>query len=438
MSDVVLVLGEEKVETFELPSSGAVIGRDRMCDIVIEHRSLSRRHAILRAGPPATVEDLDSTNGTKVAGELRRGGGPIGLGASEGFQIGPFSVVIVRRSASRQVPGSRGDLLRVVDPSPEGVSPLVRNIARSGVNVLILGETGVGKEVLATTIHRLSGRTGVQTRINCAALSESLLESELFGHEKGAFTGATTQRIGLIEAADRGTVFLDEIGELSLAIQAKLLRVVEHREVLRLGSVRPLALDVRFVAATNRDLMAEVEAGRFRRDLFFRLDGVDLVIPPLRERRALIGPLAQRFLDEAGARAKNPRLCFDPATLAALEAHPWSGNVRELKAVIDRAALLADGDQIGVRHLAFARRIAAVSIVPEPAAVLAAASPAPPRRPDPAADDLSDEQRADRDRVLRALEDCAGNQSRAAKQLGIARTTLVSRLGLYRIRRPRS
>jgi len=313
--------------------------------------------------------------------------------------------------------------LSVIDPSPEGVAPLVREVARSAANVLILGETGVGKELLASTIHELSGRTGALTRINCAALSESLLESELFGHEKGSFTGAAIRKLGLIEAADRGTVFLDEIGELSPAIQAKLLRVIEHREVLRIGAIRPISLDVRFIGATNRDLLAEVDAGAFRRDLFFRIDGFQLVIPPLRERVASIGPLALRFLDEARTRAGKPGLRFDNDAVAALESHAWPGNVRELKAVIERSVLLARSDRIEIGHLTFAR---------------SASRSDHAARPGAAADDLSDEQRADRDRLVRALEDCGGNQSRAAKRLGISRTTMVTKLGLYRIRRPRS
>jgi transcriptional regulator with AAA-type ATPase domain len=355
--DVLIAVGEGKLVATELQHhDDVVIGRGEDCEVVVDHRSLSRRHAILRRGPPATVQDLDSTNWTRVAGKVLRGGGPATLDPGGGFQIGPFVFMIVRRTASREASSSVHDLLRVIDPTLDGVTPLVRDIACSGANVLILGETGVGKEVLATTLHALSGRTGALTRINCAALSEGLLESELFGHAKGAFTGAATQKIGLIEAADHGTVFLDEVGELSLPIQAKLLRALEHHEVLPLGATRPVALDVRFLAATNRDLLAEVEGGAFRRDLFFRLDGVELVIPPLRERRALIAPLVRRCLQEARTRAGKPLLGLSHDALAALEAHAWPGNVRELKAVVERAVLLAEGDQIGVKHLAFSRR----------------------------------------------------------------------------------
>jgi transcriptional regulator with GAF, ATPase, and Fis domain len=431
-SDVLVVVGNGDLATVALGDRDLVIGRGADCDVVVDHRSLSRRHAILRPGPPATVQDLGSTNGTRVAGQIYRGGAPVGLDPGEGFHVGPIAFLIVRRPALHAPTASGADLLRVLDPTPDGVTPFVRDLARAGVNVLILGETGVGKEVLASTIHALSGRSGALTRINCAALSESLLESELFGHEKGSFTGAAAQKTGLIEAADRGTVFLDEVGELSPTIQAKLLRVVEQREVLRIGATRPTSLDVRFLAATNRDLLAEVDAGKFRRDLFFRLDGIELVIPPLRERRALIGPLARSFLDQARTHAGRPGLQLDPDAVAALDAHGWPGNVRELKAVIERAVLLARSDRIGIRHLAFARR------APEPVAAPPATPPAaPPRILDGAPDDLGDDQRSERDRMVRTLDACAGNQTRAAKQLGISRSTLVTKLTLYRIRRPR-
>jgi two-component system, NtrC family, response regulator AtoC len=426
-ADLLLVAGEGQFASHELAGrSVLVIGRGDDCDVRIDHRALSRRHAEFRPGPPPTVRDLGSTNGTLIAGSVRHGGEPIALVPGDAFRIGPFSFVIVGRAATAQSTSLVGrDPLRVLDPTPDGVPESVRDFATSGANVLILGETGVGKEVLASTLHQLSGRTGPLTRINCAALSEALLESELFGHEKGAFTGAASRRIGLLEAAARGTVFLDEIGELPPSIQAKLLRAVEHHEILRLGSTQPVAIDVRFIAATNRDLPAEVAAGKFRADLFFRLDGVTLAIPPLRERRGLIGPLALRFLAGTGKPGDDaPRLGAD--VLAALDDHDWPGNVRELKAVIERAVVLARGRELKAKHLAFAPRVEA----------------APEREPDdndtPPPEELDAEQRADRERVLRALDECAGNQTRAAKRLGMSRTAFVTKLRIYRIPRPRT
>jgi len=438
--DLLLVAGDGFFSTYPLDDRARVIGRGSDCDIVIDHRALSRRHAVLRPGRRVTVQDLGSTNGTRLGGEVRRGGEPIELAANDSFHIGPFSFVLVAKAPGDDRSMSARDALRVSDPTTRGVPPLVRDVAASKASVVILGETGVGKEVLAETLHVLSGRTGALTRINCAALSESLLESELFGHEKGAFTGAAGQKVGLLEAAEGGTVFLDELGEMPLAIQAKLLRVVEHREVLRLGSTRPIPIDVRFVAATNRDLPGEVAVGAFRRDLYFRLDGVTLVIPPLRERRAMIATLALGFLEAARRAGGRPaRLAAD--VVAALEAHSWPGNVRELKAVIDRGVLLSRAGEIGVRHLSFAHQGASIAAPPpgppQPAAGPSHAGPSQPTG-SPELDFLDEEQRVDRAKLLTALEQCAGNQTRAAKKLGIARTTLVTKLRLYRVPRPRT
>jgi two-component system, NtrC family, response regulator AtoC len=425
--DVLLIAGDGQVMSHPLVADEIVIGRDPTCELVIAHPALSRRHALLRLGPPLTVQDLGSTNGTRVAGARVSGGAPVELPPGDAFHIGPFSFMIARGSRTHESSlQSGGDPLRIDDPTPDCATPVLRDIAGSAVNVLVLGETGVGKEVLAETVHRLSGRDGPLMRINCAALSESLLESELFGHTKGAFTGAIQNRAGLLEAAAGGTAFLDEVGELPLGIQAKLLRALESREVLRIGSTTPIQLDVRFVAATNRDLPAEVDAGRFRRDLFFRLDGITLRIPPLRERRGMIAPLALRFLQGAARLGGElPRLAPDVLTL--FEGYPWPGNVRELKAAIERAALLARGGEIRRKHVTLAP-------VADPSPSADSAGPAV------AAADLaflSEEQRADRARIVAALETNGGNQTRAARELGISRSTLVTRLQVYRIPRPK-
>jgi two-component system, NtrC family, response regulator AtoC len=429
-SRLLLVTGEGLLSSYELDERDLIIGRSEECDVRIDHRALSRRHAVVHAGTPATVADLGSTNGTRIAGAVHRGGEPVDLDVGDSFQIGPFSFLLASRGTVRERSMTGRDILRVVDPTPDGVPRIVAEVAATRANVLILGETGCGKEVLAETVHVLSNRPGPLARINCAALTESLLESELFGYEKGAFTGAATAKVGLLEGADGGTVFLDEVGELPLTVQAKLLRAVERREVLRVGAIRPKEIDVRFVAATNRDLPVESEAGRFRRDLFYRLEEVTLIIPPLRERRGMIGRLALHFLREVGRESGRPATLATEA-LAALEAHPWPGNVRELRSVIARAALLARGGEIGLRHLGLARR--ATTAEPPAAAVEAAPAPAPAG----GRHGLDDEQRADRDRVVAALDACAGNQTRAARMLGIGRTTLLKKLGLYGISRPR-
>jgi len=414
------------LSTHAIGSADIVIGRAASCDVRVDHPALSRRHAILRLGPPPTVEDLASTNGTRVGGVICRGE-QRALRASDSFHIGPFSFVVVSGANRRDVVSASGsDRLCVIDPTPEAITPVVREVAAGTTNVLILGETGVGKEVLADTLHQLSARPGPLMRINCAALSESLLESELFGHERGAFTGATARKSGLLEAAEAGTVFLDEIGELPLAIQAKLLRAIEQREVTRIGATRPIAIDARFIAATNRDLPAEVETGRFRRDLFFRLDGVTLVVPPLRERSHMVAPLALGFLERLTRMGGGTKRLTAEA-IAALEAYAWPGNVRELRAVIERARLLARSDDIRASDLAFAR-----SAAPQPTKPVVPVAPG-----DPSLVGLTAEQCSERDRIVALLQACAGNQTRTAHRLGIPRTTLANRISLLRIPRPR-
>ena len=230
---------------------------------------------------------------------------------------------------------------------------LAMQVAASDLCVLILGETGVGKEVMAETLHRLSPRASrTFLRLHCAAFTETLLESELFGHERGAFTGAHAAKPGLLETANGGTVLLDEIGELPMATQVKLLRVLEEQKVLRIGGVEPRPIDVRFIAATNRDLEAEVAAGRFRSDLYFRLNGVTLWIPPLRERQDEIEPLARQFVGNACRRlrrAEESPLAAD--AVKRLRAYAWPGNVRELRNTMERAVLLCGQGPIRAEHL---------------------------------------------------------------------------------------
>jgi transcriptional regulator with PAS, ATPase and Fis domain len=300
------------------------------------------------------------------------------------------------------------------------VQALADRAAAGEINVLILGETGVGKEVLARAIHAASARaTKPMVSINCAALSESLLESELFGHEKGAFTGAVQAKAGLFETAPGGTVFLDEIGELPLTAQPRLLRAIETRQVFRIGGVRPREIDVRFIVATNRELETDVSLGTFRRDLFFRVNGMTLTIPPLRERPRDIPILARAFVAQL-TRGRAPEI--SEAAMAALLAHGWPGNVRELRNVIERALLLCDGPLLLPEHL--------------PPPVPYAAAEGDPSEPPPVPR-LPDSKDDERTRVLAALAACGGNQSRAARQLGISRKVLIARLDRYGVARPR-
>jgi two-component system response regulator HydG len=230
---------------------------------------------------------------------------------------------------------------------------LAERAAATRSTVLLTGETGTGKELVAGLIHARSARAGRPfVKVNCAALPETLLESELFGHERGAFTGADRARVGRFEQADGGTLFLDEVGDTSPATQAKLLRVLQEREFHRLGGTRVLRSDVRIVAATNQELAAAVAAGRFREDLYFRLNVIQIHLPPLRERGADVARLAQHLLAESARELGRPGLALRPTAIDKLLAHPWPGNVRELRNAIERAALLAEGGWIGPDDLA--------------------------------------------------------------------------------------
>jgi DNA-binding NtrC family response regulator len=306
------------------------------------------------------------------------------------------------RSATASLPGFVGASRAIQD-----VYELVHRAAASGMPALITGESGTGKELVARALHTLSGRPGQFVAVNCAALPENLLESELFGHDKGACTGADRDRPGLLEAASRGTLFLDEITELPAALQPKLLRALEEGEVRRLGSTQPRRFDVRFVAATNRDLDQEIADGRFRQDLYWRLHVLPIHLPPLRERIADIPLLAEHFL--AGRAIASD-------ALAMLTAYPWPGNVRELRNALDRAATLADAHQILPRDLPASVRNAAGAT----AQVAEASSRQLP---------LRDVERA---YILEILRQTGGNKSRTAEILGVDRKTLYRKLDEYR------
>jgi two-component system response regulator AtoC len=276
-------------------------------------------------------------------------------------------------------------------------------------------------------------------RINCASLSDSLLESELFGHERGAFTGAVQTKVGLLEAASGGTVLLDEVGELPLTTQAKLLRALETHELLRVGGIHPRAFDVRFIAASNRDLRAMCDRQAFRSDLFFRLNGITIAIPPLRERAGEVRALAAELIArQCAATARTPPM-LTPQALAHLQRHEWPGNVRELRNVIERALVLCPGPVIGPEHLAFdapasaGSETARLSTLPPPAH-----SPAPLPPEDAQPQSLKEHIGVlERQRIVEALAQCGGNQTKAARVLGISRRTLLTRLDAWGLPRPR-
>jgi len=414
---------------FALPLGATlVLGREGEADLRVEHPSVSRRHASLSATAGLEVQDLGSANGTRVGDRALAAGERVTLHAGDLVEFGAV-LCMVRGPAARDAtaPAAAEDASGVVVASPamRDLHALARRVAASAAPVLLLGETGVGKEVVAERIHAWSPRAEMPyVKVNCGNLTESLVEAELFGHERGAFTGAVAARAGLIEAAEGGTLFLDEVGELPPTMQTRLLRVLEDREVRRVGATKGRRVDVRFVAATNRDLEAEVAAGRFRADLFYRLNGFALEIPPLRERVEEIVPLALRFARKARAQLGLPGdPVLDPSARAWLERHPWPGNIRELRNTMDRAALLADRGPIGAEHLPAATR--------RGTARPPAATPAPA----PIAEATGDGD--ERQRIVEALERCVGNQTRAAKLLGVSRRTLVTKMDLYRLPRPR-
>jgi DNA-binding NtrC family response regulator len=315
----------------------------------------------------------------------------------------------------------------------------IERAAASRVSVLLQGETGVGKELVAHRLHACSPRkNGPFVAINCAALSENLLEAELFGAERGSFTGATQARPGLFEAAHGGTLFLDEIGELALNTQAKLLRALEDGKVMRVGARVPRDVDVRFVAATNRDLKRASEEGAFRADLFFRVAAFVQQIPPLRERPTEIEPLARFFLDRGCREIDRASLDLTDDALEALMHYQWPGNVRELKNAMHHAAVLCLGARVSREILP--REIADAVVDERPAVEPAQRAESDSARATvpPPAKVLKDElRRLERERILNTLKDCCWNQTRAAEILGISRRTLINRLDEYEVDRPR-
>ncbi|HEX7181828.1 MAG TPA: sigma-54 dependent transcriptional regulator [Thermoanaerobaculia bacterium] len=297
-------------------------------------------------------------------------------------------------------------ILVAESPEMQPVLDLVERVGPSEANVLITGENGTGKGVVARALHAVSRRAAMpMVTVNTGGFAESVFESELFGHVRGAFTDAKTDRVGRFELADRGTLFLDEIANISLAQQAKLLRVLETGEFERLGSSKTRRADVRVVSATNADLREEVAAGRFRQDLLFRLNTVEIHVPPLRGRRADIVPLAEHFLHLHAQRYRKPLAGFEESAIEALLAHPWPGNVRELDHAVERSLLMAAGDRVRARDL---------GLQPAPSAV-------------GSLEELPLEE-VERVLIQKALARYGGNVSQAAHALGLSRSALYRRL----------
>jgi len=432
-------------EAFPLDGSEWVVGRDPGNPLSIPDRLMSRRHcAVSVANGQFRLRDLGSSNGTFVNGipveqhvlehgdRIRAGDSVLmflNAGAPSSTALpgpGPVDERTTRINGARPAGACRGaasdsasDILAEVlagrvslqahdmigdGPAMRLVYSRIRKLAPSDCTVLISGETGTGKELAARAIHQNSRRARRPfVAINCAALTEALLESELFGHEKGAFTGAHSLKKGKFEIADGGTIFLDEVGELAAPLQAKLLRALQHHEFERVGGTRTVRVDVRVIAATNRDLAAEVTGGRFRQDLWYRLNVVSVTMPPLRERREDIASLAAHF---AAKYARGRAVELSPDALSALAAHDWPGNVRELENAIERAVVLGSSDRISAEDLP---EILAGQGEPESGGVAAFH------------DGVRDVKRR---MILDAIERSGGNYAAAARLLGLNPTYL--------------
>jgi DNA-binding NtrC family response regulator len=398
----------------------AECGKDEAHEVAIRvMEEFEARDLPVRVGVATYPDDVGSGDGLLIAAQMAMHGvdgdgmAVAGQGART-LQVGDVEVVIA-------------------EPAMVRLFGMVERMAAAPVPILVHGETGSGKEIVAEALHALGPRSKHQlVKLNCAALPEQLLESELFGHVKGAFSGADTNKPGLFEQADGGTLFLDEIGEMAPALQAKLLRVLEDKKVRRVGAVDERKIDVRFVAATHRDLKAAVADGSFRQDLYFRLSAMVLEIPPLRERPRELPMLAERFAAEAAEQAGIAEpIAIGERAAAALRAYDWPGNVRELRNAMSTAVMLAMSGSIGVDHLP-----------PDVAAAVGDADSGPAAAPAPVGDStgmialadkgisLEDELKAlEKSRIEEALAACDGNQTRAAEYLGMPRRTLVRKLG---------
>jgi len=338
------------------------------------------------------------------------------------FMLKPFEPKALLDQIARYATAPSAEGMVVEDPVAREVMLLAARVARTDATVLLTGESGTGKEVFARYIHQQSARAkGPFVAINCAAIPDNLLEATLFGHEKGAFTGAMNAQPGKFEQANGGTLLLDEISEMPLALQAKLLRVLQEREVERVGGKKPVALDIRVLATTNRDIAEEVREGGFREDLYYRLNVFPLRVPALRERPGDILPLARHFLALHGGRLERPaRLAA--AAEAILAAHPWPGNVRQLENIIQRALIMAPSEVIEAEHLMFA------ATVP-----LTAATAAPTERKVPdGADNSANMKDLERQHILDTLAAVGGSRLKAVEKLGISERTLRYKLKQYR------
>jgi DNA-binding NtrC family response regulator len=405
--------GRERVVPLE--AEALSVGKDRANDVVIDDAFVSAHHLRLELrGGRWRVRDLGSTNGTLLAG-LRVTDAELPIGAP--IALGDAELLLESAAPERGGAASAFEGMVSGEPAMRQVFELIERVAPSAAPVTILGETGTGKELVARALHRLSGRRdGAFIPVNCSAIAETLIESELFGHEKGAFSGAERLRKGAFEEAHGGTLFLDEIGELPVDLQPKLLRALELGEVKRVGASRPLGVDVRIVAATHRDLRAQVRAGKFREDLYYRLCVVPITIPPLRGRRGDARALVEHFLGRAAPRGLALR--FSDEALEKLEGYDWPGNVRQLRNVVQRALLFrGEGLVIPASAVTFDDARAAPSAAGSDDDVLYVRG-------------LTLED-IEREAIRLSLRRHRGKRSAVVKELAIAKSTVMKRIGQW-------
>ncbi len=416
------------------PGESVVVGRAPESTLVTSSARVSRRHASIDfTDGVLSITDHASRNGTTVNGKVLRdatqaleGGDVVAIGAvqivvaradhalSRGGAEGTRAPTTPEPGEADVAPSIYGDGLVLADRAMVKLFAVARRVAVAQSAVLVSGETGTGKEVIAERIHRQSARgAGPFLRLNCASLPEALIESELFGHEKGAFTGADRRRTGYFEAARGGTLLLDEIGEIPPNVQAKLLRVLERRAVVRVGGTEEVTVDVRIICATNRDLRREVEAGRFRQDLYYRISTFTLEVPPLRERPTEIVLLAELFAVRIARDLGLPQPRLGVDVLETLGGHSWPGNVRELRNTMEHAVVMASGGDVRREHLP------------------ATFHPAQPPAASGIRGKVEDVERAE---LVAALAAEGGNRTRAAKRLGLSRRALLYKILKYGLR----
>ncbi|CAN5923996.1 hypothetical protein BH11MYX4_BH11MYX4_41410 [soil metagenome] len=425
-----------------------IVGRGADCELAISDVSVSRRHLRVSVGEDLRVEDLSSANGTSYEGRRLRPYEETVIELGRALTVG--SVTVFVHAAQAVVAPGRADgpgvlftppVVAVVrDEASKRLYALIPTIAPSPLSVLVLGETGGGKEFYADAVHRASRRAHKPfLKLNCAALPESILEGELFGYERGAFSGAVVARPGLFESAHEGTVFLDEVGELPLHTQAKLLRVLESGEVLRLGARTATKIDVRFIAATNRDLRAAMERGEFRSDLFYRLEGIRVEIPPLRARPEDVVALAEFFLARLAGRMGLVAPQLSAGARDVLRDYSWPGKVRELRNTVERALVMSPEAEFLtesdlVLHAPESIRPPPASVPPSATVKVAKIDDGPSSATSSLRSSLDEvEEKA----IREALAKTSGNQSAAARLLGIGRHALIKRIEAYGIGRPR-